>query len=116
MIYSAGSISLAVLEILANYSVLPLNYSFTSIMIPDGDVIEHVIDLALPRHWDATVPGKETQRLGDRWVKEHRSAVLSVPSSVIPSERNFVINPAHPDFRKIEFSDSQPFLFDPRLR
>ncbi len=66
--------------------------------------------------WDSLAPGVDTQRFGDQWFKEQRSPVLSVPSSVIISERNFVINPAHPDFRKIRFSAPQRFVFDPRLR
>jgi RES domain-containing protein len=42
--------------------------------------------------------------------------VLSVPSAIVPGERNFVIHPDHPAFTKIEFRDSVPFQFDPRLR
>jgi RES domain-containing protein len=107
---------LAVLEILANYSVLPINYALSQIAIPDDVAIEHVPDARLPQNWDSLAPGVETQRFGDQWVKEQRSAVLSVPSSVVTSERNFVIDPAHPSFRKIEFSAPQRFIFDPRLR
>jgi RES domain-containing protein len=116
VIYSASSVSLAVLEILANYAVLPVNYSLADITIPDDVEIEHVSNAQLPEHWDSLVPGPETQRFGDRWTTEQRSAVLSVPSSVIPRERNFILNPAHPNFRNIHFCVPQRFIFDPRLR
>jgi len=116
VIYTTGSVSLAALEILVNSSVLPLNFSLAQITIPDSVAIEHIPDRQLPDHWDSLAPGPETQQLGDQWVKEQRSAVLSVPSSVITSERNFVLNPAHPDFSEIHFSVPQRFIFDPRLR
>lgn len=44
------------------------------------------------------------------------SAVLIVPSAVMPLERNYVLNVLHPDFRKIAFGQSEPFPFDPRLK
>jgi RES domain-containing protein len=53
----------------------------------------------LPAGWKNAVPVSDTQDLGEMWVREGRAAVLSVPSSIIPKERNFIINPAHPDFR-----------------
>ena len=62
------------------------------------------------------MPVPATQVLGDRWVTELRSAVLSVPSSIIKRERNFIINPAHPEFETIRFLQPEPFTFDPRLR
>lgn len=104
------------MEILANYSVLPVGYNLSQITIPDDVPIETVADVQLPPDWDSLTPGTETQRFGDRWVKEERSAVLSVPSSVVTSERNFIINPVHADFRKLHFSAPQRFVFDPRLR
>lgn len=108
--------SLAALEILVNSSILPVNYSLTDIAIPDDVLVEHIPETQLPPHWDSAVPGVETQHFGDGWVKEQRSAVLSVPSSVIPRERLFILNPAHPEFDRIPFSVPQRFRFDPRLR
>ncbi len=116
MIYTAGSVSLGALEILANSSILPVNYSLAEIAVPDDVSIEHVTDRQLPARWDSWAPGIETQRFGDRWVSERRSAVLSVPSSVITRERNFILNPAHPEFHSIQFSPPERFVFDPRLR
>jgi RES domain-containing protein len=69
-----------------------------------------------------------TRRLGKRWIELpdappdprrghiQPSAVLGVPSVVIPAERNYILNPTHPQFGEIEFSASEPFLFDPRLK
>ena len=53
--------------------------------------------------------------IGERWLRESRSSVLSVPSVIIPTELNFILNPAHEDFRKPVVSPSEPFSFDPRM-
>jgi RES domain-containing protein len=57
----------------------------------------------------------ESQRFGDAWVSESRSAVLRVESvAVNRMESNFVLNPRHPDFSRIESEPPQEFLFDQR--
>ncbi len=53
--------------------------------------------------------------IGERWLRESTSAVLSVPSVVIPSERHFILNPAHEDFARLVINPSEPFSFDPRM-
>jgi RES domain-containing protein len=116
VIYAATSVSLATLEILVHFSVLPLDYVVTEIRIPDGVHIEHIPESKLPPRWNARRPIPATQELGRLWVLENRSPVLSVPSSIIPSERNFVINPGHSDFSQLRFMRSRSFRFDPRLK
>jgi len=51
----------------------------------------------------------------DAWVREGRSAVLAVPSAIIPEELNYLLNPAHPGFKTIAVVKPVPFVFDPRL-
>ena len=53
--------------------------------------------------------------LGSAWATSTRSAVLIVPSAVIPAERNYVLNPGHPEFRAIRVGTAEPFAFDPRM-
>jgi RES domain-containing protein len=53
--------------------------------------------------------------LGSNWVARNESAVLSVPSAIIPIERNYLLNPAHADFARIRIRPPQPFGFDARL-
>jgi hypothetical protein len=53
--------------------------------------------------------------IGARWFRASSTPVLSVPSVVIPHERNFVLNPAHREFAKIAIGRSEPFRFDPRM-
>lgn len=116
VIYSAASPSLAVLEILVHYSVLPRDFVLTPIKIPRGVPIEEFSTDRLPHGWNSPSSVKATREIGRRWAGERRSAVLSVPSSIVPIDRNFLINPFHPDFQRIAFLPSEPFYFDQRLK
>lgn len=78
-------------------------------------LIERFPRTSLPVDWQSSPPPPAIQSLGDRWVQEGRSAVLAVPSVLIPGELNFLLNPSHPDFNKISIQKPEPFAFDPRL-
>ena len=43
------------------------------------------------------------------------AAVLAVPSAVVPAETNYLLNPLHPDFRRIKTGRPQKIETDPRL-
>ena len=70
----------------------------------------------LPRGWNAQPPGPISKHIGDEWVKLGRSAVLALPSVLVPLERTFLLNPKHRDFAKIKIKDAGAFVLDPRLR
>jgi RES domain-containing protein len=109
--------SLAVLEILVHLAAsLPDRYVLGAADIPDAADVEFLDDTRLPADWSTLDPREQelTRRIGDKWVAEQRSAVLSIPS-VILGERNYVLNPAHPDFHRITFAEPSPFQFDRRL-
>jgi len=69
----------------------------------------------LPPDWQAEPVPASTQAMGDAWVAAGKTAILAVPSILIPEETNYVLNPAHPDFSKILISAEEPFDFSPRL-
>ena len=116
VIYAAESPSLAALEILVHFSSVPGNFALTQILLPE-DVPVLTWDLpSLPDGWDNEVPSTLTQDLGEAWVQRAEQAVLRIPSSIVPTDFNYVINPAHPHFPRIEFGESKPFRFDPRLK
>lgn len=56
-----------------------------------------------------------TREFGSRWVVETRSVVLRVPSAVVEGEFNYLLNPRHPNFARLEIGEPQRFSFDPRL-
>jgi RES domain-containing protein len=93
---------------------LKLNYFAFGVAIEDS-FVEVFPEKNLPADWQVEPPSPSTQQIGDLWVKDTRSAVLAIPSVIIASEINYLLNPLHPDFPKISISKPQPFTFDPRL-
>ena len=92
--------------------------TFIYVAIPvelDETLVETVTASDLPADWTEEPPPPSTKEIGDVWVKEARSAVLELPSVIIRAEPNFLLNPAHPDFKKIKIGKPEPFAFDPRL-
>jgi RES domain-containing protein len=71
---------------------------------------------ALPSDWRSSPAMPEVQQLGDDWVESNTSAVLRVPSAIVPSESNFLLNPDHLHFGEIGIGQEQPVEFDPRLK
>jgi RES domain-containing protein len=116
VLYASASVSLASLEVLVQFAVLPHDYVLTEIQIPNDVAIVTLDDDDLPEGWDGGTLLSRTQAIGRRWAANRRSAVLSVPSAIISSERNYVINPKHPDFGRIRFLSPVRFRFDPRLK
>ena len=81
----------------------------------DEALVARVAGRALPRAWRAEPPAPSSQAVGDNWARMGRTAVLELPSVLIPAERNYLLNPAHCDFAKIVIARPVPFAFDPRL-
>jgi RES domain-containing protein len=116
VIYAAASLPLAVLEILVHYDVLPKDFVMTPISIPDRVSIMDVRDTVLVPGWDSPIPINATQEYGGNWIGNGGSAVLRVPSAIMPGERIYVLNVLHPDFVEIVFGKSELFRFDSRLK
>lgn len=116
VIYSSSTVPLAILEILVHYSVVPQDFAITEIGIPDHLSIEHLKHKDLPMGWNSETGCTDAQQLGTQWIKETRTVALSVPSSIVPTAQNIVLNPAHPDFKQIVFVSPRSFAFDPRLK
>ena len=69
----------------------------------------------MPKDWNSEVPTIATQRVGDDWVHERRTAVLALPAVLSTSELNFLLNPNHPDFKNIKISKPIEYHFDRRM-
>jgi RES domain-containing protein len=116
VVYTAETRALATLEILAGlrsasalepYVLIPATF--------DENFVETLDVTALPARWRKSPPTREVQVLGDQWAQEGRSAVLKVPSVIIPEEFNYVLDPAHPGFRLIERGQPIDLQLDARL-
>jgi RES domain-containing protein len=118
MIYTSASLSLAALEILVHCEpvLLPADLVAIPADIPASVAIEPVDESRLPPEWSRMPPPDVLAELGRGWLADARTPVLSVPSAVVPRERNYLLNPAHPDFSRIKKGAPEAFSLDPRLR
>jgi RES domain-containing protein len=118
VIYTASSRSLACLENVVHRSQLGLNqlFSIMIIEVPDS-VKKQIVKLDdLPADWREFAQMPLTQSIGEAWLNKAQTAILQVPSSIIEEEVNYLINPQHPDFKKIKLSKTDRFLFDLRIK
>jgi RES domain-containing protein len=117
MVYTSGSLALAALEMFVNFEPEDMPQDLVSIAaaIPDSVEAESIAIGDLPAGWERAPAPEYLQLLGAGWVRRQNTAVLSVPSAVIPSERNFLLNPSHRDFKRIKIGKPETFRFDPRL-
>jgi RES domain-containing protein len=115
VVYTSGSASLAALETLVHLNPL-IRFKYLVFQIDfDERLVEKVMADSLTADWRDEPPPPSTKRIGDQWVKETRSAVLELPSVLIPTESNYLLNPAHSDFKSIAIRKPEPFAFDLRL-
>jgi RES domain-containing protein len=114
VIYTSGTKSLATLESLVHLNP-PLTFNYVAFRLRFDESLVGIFNIKnLPADWRDEPPPPSTKALGDTWVKAARSPVLALPS-VITGETNYLLNPAHPDFKKISIGRAKPFVFDPRL-
>jgi len=101
VVYCAPTIAMAVLETAAHIddSGLPSNRYLIEIEVSDATwARREQVDVAkMPPTWAAIPAGRASAKFGSDWIASLRSAVLMVPSVIVPEEWVSLINPAHPD-------------------
>jgi RES domain-containing protein len=115
-VYTSSRLSLAALELLVHTDVplVPSDLVACEIEIPDDLAIESVDPAELPNDW--RLPNHLGCRaIGDKWLDEGRTAVLRVPSAVVPEEWNYIINPKRRAAKAIGVVRRRKFSFDSRL-
>ena len=118
MVYTSAHLSLAVLEKLVHvdFDTFPADVVSYEIEVPDDLAVRTLALAALPRGWDAMPAPQSTQALGRAWIEDATGpGILSVPSVVVPRERNFLLNPSHPDAKRWKVVHREPFRLDARL-
>ncbi len=116
MVYTASTLSLALLEIIVHLEIKKTLKYFKAIPITfDAKLVQTIPIDSLPFLWNASPPSFTTKAIGDLWIKENGSAILGVPSVVVPNESNWLLNPQHPDFSKIILGKYIDLPVDPRV-
>ena len=119
VLYCSDTPSLACLETLVHLgtSGLPFNRFLVAIEIPDviwnARQSESVSSLNIG--WDACPTGRVSIAVGDTWLNSKLTAVLTVPSAIVPEDTVTLINPAHPDAKLITAQKIRKWIYDPRL-
>jgi RES domain-containing protein len=115
VVYTSSTKSLAALESLVHLNP-PVLFTYVAVRVQFDRALLEIVPLkTLPADWWAEPPPPSSKAVGDAWVRKAASAVLGLPSVIIPGEPNYLLNPAHPDFKKISIGKPERFAFDPRL-
>jgi RES domain-containing protein len=118
VIYCSENISLCALELLAHTNgIRPVGkFSLMRIEIVEP-VLPHVVELTnLPKNWHHLSSYAYTQKMGSDWYDTRKSLCMRVPSVIVPSEQNYIINTLHHDFLgKVRLVDTQNFFWDNRF-
>jgi RES domain-containing protein len=116
VVYTSQSAALAVLEMLVHLGRSSILRAY--VLIPctfDDGVMSRLDRKRLPKDWRSYPAPPALQLIGDEWVKRGTSAVLEVPSAVMETDSNYLLNPRHSDSDAVRVMDPQPFDLDPRL-
>lgn len=118
VVYGASTAALAALEVRVHldlpFDLLPDDYVLMQITAPDDFKVRTIAPSDLPANWRE--PARPSCRpIGDAWLAERTSALLWLPSAIIPFERNVLINPLHPDSARLAAGETTPFVWDSRL-
>jgi len=116
VVYASQSLSLAVLEYLVNLSItdLPDDLVSVQIEIPEDTPRTEIAIKDWPDNW-RTFPSVELKDIGTEWARQETVPILVVPSVVIPTEFNYLVNPTHPSSHGIKILSLDPFALDTRL-
>lgn len=117
VVYCAINIALATIETVHYIKVgsMPYNRYLVRIDIPDDVWAACQVLAPLPGGWDAVPPGISARTAGDAWIASGSSALLRVPSVIVPEEDNVLINPQHGDAAAIHATTVKRWIYDPRF-
>lgn len=115
IVYLATSPASALLEAIVHLELdsiqdLPDCYQLLEVNIPKSVSRKTA---AVPESWNKNI--QITQKLGDDWLRRKVTALLKVPSALVPMTDNFLLNPMHPDSQHIDIVSAQTYPFEDRL-
>jgi RES domain-containing protein len=124
IVYLSSGLSLAAFEkfVQAPSTGQDVALYAVSVDIPDDFIKQAQRPKPLPRGWRSPAPDSETMAWGSRWAASKESLAAVVPSTLLPldcfehtAEFNLLLNPDHPDMKRVRVVDQIPYSFDPRM-
>ncbi|GAA4754064.1 RES family NAD+ phosphorylase [Flavisolibacter ginsenosidimutans] len=114
-IYTSAARSLCVLEYAANVYLdeIAQDLSFTAYEIPEDGWASFQLK-ELPAGWMEISSSMFVKEWGTKQLQKYLA--LKLPSVILPSEFNFLLNPLHPDFKKVHIKEVETFTFDSRIK
>lgn len=117
VIYTAQNRALAMAEVAVHLTLatIPKGFVMITIEIPDDLEVYVLENKDLPKAWNTFPEHFETQKIGDKLIRENKFCIIKVPSAVVKGEFNYLINPYHNHFSKIKITHQEDFPFDKRI-
>ncbi|MBC7425174.1 MAG: RES domain-containing protein [Bacteroidia bacterium] len=117
IIYTSSNRSLTMAEVAVHFNaaMVPVDYMMVTILIPDSLSVKKIMLKELPENWNCFPPLSVIHHFGDKFVSEKKYCLLEVPSAVTQGDYNILINPNHPDYKKIKIKIIEKFPLDRRI-
>lgn len=116
IVYLTEHVSLAKLEVLAHSPALPEGRSLVTVSLPDEASIIYIDPVTLPKNWQDWPYLDELADMAEQWVRERKFWIMCVPSAQSPVEKNYLLNPVHPEHATLKLISIEAHPFDPRLK
>jgi RES domain-containing protein len=117
VVYLADHPASALVEVMVHLEIdaedLPSHYQLLGVEVPEDAAITTLGENDLPAGWRQQLP--LTRARGDDWLRAGATALLRVPSAIVPEAANYLLNPAHPDAARIGIASAIRAAFDPQL-
>jgi RES domain-containing protein len=114
VVYTSTAISLSLLELFVYHTTYEEILVNVLMRIETPDIsIQSLSSHSLKENWEKDID--YSRFIGNEFLKSKKSLLLKVPSAIIPEEHNMIINPVHPDFKKVKIIKAASFQFDSRL-
>ena len=96
----AGALVEALVHLELNPTSLPKSYRLLKAQAPDDLSLRTIAAADLPRNWISNQI--TTRTIGDEWLASKSTALLRVPSAIVPETYNILLNPAHAEASRIQ--------------
>jgi RES domain-containing protein len=115
--YTAEHLSLAMIEYFVHIDANDAPKDLVVVAADIPDIVSRVVltPEKQPPDWRQVPSPPRLAVIGNSFAAERKSAILVLPSALVPTESNWLINPQHPEFQQIQVRPAEPFHYDARF-